>query len=467
MYLSQQDLLTSLISLLIIAFALVNIELLVKKNILSKLIGRKLLHVSAITTCAYAIHQFENRFFLALVFLLFFVLLLIVINKGWLQVNHYKTYGIALFPLSFAILLFFTFLSINIIVFAALTLAICDALAGIVGENFGEQKVEFLFEKKSIIGFLTFFTSSFFLSLFYFTSFSLQGILICFTIALITSLTELFSFKGSDNLTVPIFSAITSYIVLQMDAIQLQQLFILNIVVITLCFVVVKKKWLSISGTFAALWIAQFLFISYGFVAFVAPAIFLFSGTFLSKLNKEKKEYSGRNAIQVFANGIVGILCLVLYKLFGTSIFLYCSLASFCVSMVDTCSSEIGKFFNQKTYDIIGLKKISAGISGGVSFAGTLGGLFAAFFITSICYLFFSFNIKTGFAIASFGFIGMLIDSFLGSLVQAKFLTNTGQIVETYEPKAIKTTGFLWCNNDVVNILSNIIATILFYFYLK
>jgi uncharacterized protein (TIGR00297 family) len=392
---------------------------------------------------------------------------LIVIKKGWLQVNHYKTYGIAFFPLAFALLLLCNFFSTQIIVFATLTLAICDALAGIVGENFGKQKIEFLFEKKSIIGFLTFFSSSFFLSLIYFGNFSFNGILICFTITLTTSLTELFSVKGSDNLTVPIISAISAYFILSIEIVHLQELFILNILLISACYIVVKNKWLTISGAFAALWMAQFLFIGYNFIGFVAPTLFLFSGTLLSKLNKEKKEHAGRNAVQVFANGIVGIVCLILYKLFNSPFFLYCSLASFCISMADTCSSEIGKFFAAKTYDIIGFTKIPKGISGGISIAGTLGGLLAAFFITSICYLFYPLSIKMGLVIAVFGFIGMLIDSVLGSQLQPKFLAINKQLVEVNEPHAVKLTGFLWCNNDMVNLLSNLITTLLFYFYIK
>ncbi len=463
----QQDLLTSFISILIIALALVSIELLVKKNILSKHLGRKLLHVSAISTCAYTIHQFENRILLAYFFLIFFLLLLFVINKGWLQVNHYKTYGIALFPLSFALLLFCTFLSTQLIVFAALTLAICDALAGIVGEKFGKQKIEFLFEKKSFIGFATFFLSCFILSLIYFNDFSGKGILICFSIAFIAALTELFSSKGSDNLSVPIISAIAAYFLLSATLQNLQQLFILNIVLISCCFFVVKNKWLTLSGAFAALWLAQFLFICAGFKGFVAPSIFLIAGTLLSKLNKEKKEHNGRNAIQVFANGIVATLCLILYKIDNEVIFLYASLASFCMSMADTCSSEIGKFFKQKTYDIISFKGINVGLSGGISWAGTFGGLLGAIVITVICYIFFNFSPAIAFWVFAFGFLGMLVDSILGSLIQVKFLTASKQIVEVYEDNATKIKGFLWCTNDVVNVLSNLITTILFYFLVR
>ena len=166
MYLSQQDVLTGAIALAIIILALVAIEFAVKKGWASKLIGRKLLHITAICTCAYAIHSFENTTLLANIFLGFYFILLAVINKGWMQVNTNKTYGIALFPLAFAVLLFIPILPKNIIVFAALTLGICDAIAGLTGEYLGKQKIIFLFEQKSWAGCFAFFISCFLLAIY-------------------------------------------------------------------------------------------------------------------------------------------------------------------------------------------------------------------------------------------------------------------------------------------------------------
>ena len=85
-----------------------------------------------------------------------------------MQVNDYSTYGIAFFPLAFALLLCIPAFSINIILYAVLILAISDALAGIIGEYFGKQKMAFLFEKKSWAGFAAFYFSALLVSLFYF-----------------------------------------------------------------------------------------------------------------------------------------------------------------------------------------------------------------------------------------------------------------------------------------------------------
>ena len=68
MHLLQQDLITGLIAIAIIAITLLCIELAAKNKWLSKLLARKLLHISAICTCAWTIYRFENRIFLAGIF---------------------------------------------------------------------------------------------------------------------------------------------------------------------------------------------------------------------------------------------------------------------------------------------------------------------------------------------------------------------------------------------------------------
>ncbi|MBK8514820.1 MAG: DUF92 domain-containing protein [Saprospiraceae bacterium] len=58
----------------------------------------------------------------------------------------------------------------------------------------------------------------------------------------------------------------------------------------------------------------------------------------------------------------------------GSTVFQIGFLASICISLADTGSSDIGIYFRQKTYDIITFKPLQSGLSGGVSFAGTFAG---------------------------------------------------------------------------------------------
>lgn len=463
MYLSQHDIITGAIVAAIIIITLVTMELAVKKEWITKLIGRKLLHIVAISGCAYAINEFENVKILLLLFLGFFFILLAVINKGWMQVNTHKSYGIALFPLAFAVLLYFTpVLQINNIVFAAVTLAVCDALAGITGEYFGNKKICFLFEQKSWAGFAAFYLSCFAVAVIFYSKFSAAGLLCCGIIALVPALTELFSYKGSDNFTVPIITAVWAYFIVQLSNTQIADLYIALCIFLVLCFFAVYKKWLSISGATAAMWMAVLLFVCGGIQAFIAPGLFLLSGSLLSKLNVNDKEKNGRNALQVFCNGIAGICCLIIYHFNQQQIYLTAALVSFCISMSDSVSSELGTYFKGSTVDILSFKKLPVGISGGISWQGSLAGLAGALVLSAAAFYTYHFSLVIFWQITICGFAGMLTDSILGSLLQVKYRSTSGILIEDNEAGAVKTKGFSWCNNNMVNLLSNILITLLF-----
>lgn len=466
MHLSQHDLFTGFIAIATILLALLCIEFMVKNKLLSKLLGRKLLHFTAICTCAFSIHRFQNRLLLAYIFLLFFFILLWVIRKGWMQVNEYKTYGIALFPLAFSILLFIPAFNIAIIVYAVLILGISDALAGICGEYFGRQKIVFLFENKSWAGFIAFYISALAVSLFYFNDFTRHGFLFCVVLALLPAITELFSYRGSDNLTVPLFTAVWALLILKLTPHQLQSLFFMMALFAALSLFAFYKKWLTVSGAVAACWMALLLYSAGGLEAFITPGIFLISGSLLSKLNNPQKEKDGRNALQVFANGITGIVFIILYAATQQNVYLITSLISFCISMADSTSSELGVYFKGATYDILSFKKMPCGVSGGISWQGTLAGLGGAAVLSFAAAYAYHFSLPVFLLIAVAGFTGMLADSVLGSLLQIKYTTASGLLSDDAEAGAKKIKGLAWCSNDMVNILSNIIITWLFFYIL-
>lgn len=464
MHLPQQDFFTSIIVIAIIGISLLCIQLGVKKNVLNKLIGRKLLHFSAISSCAFAIYQFENRLLLAWLFLVFFFVLLWVVSRGWMQVNEEKTYGIALFPLAFTLLLFIPAFHKTNIALAALILALSDAMAGVLGNYFGRQKVIFLAEKKTWVGFAAFYTSAFFVTFFFTGNYTWAGILFCITFAILPSLTELFSYRGSDNFTVPLLTAIWALLIVNADSRHLLHLWLLLFLFASVAFIAVQKKWLTISGAAAAVWMALLLFATGTFKAFIAPGIFLICGSLLSKLNRHQNEKTGRNARQVFANGITGIACMVVYKLTMQEVYLLAAVVSFCISMADTTSSELGIFYRGKTFDICTFKKMQPGLSGGISLQGTLAGLAGAVLLAAAAGYFYNFSFTTQLWTAAAGFTGMLADSLLGSLLQVKYKDENGTIIENKANGAASYSGYAWCTNDTVNLLSNLLITSFFLF---
>ncbi|MBL7729325.1 MAG: DUF92 domain-containing protein, partial [Dinghuibacter sp.] len=399
MFLSFSDIRTGVIALLIIILALVVTEWLARRKILPVEISRKILHVTAIATCAWVISTFENRLLLAFVFLLFTVLLWWVTRKNWLSTNNIRSYGIAFFPAAFALLLFIKGIPQEIIAYAALTLAVCDAAAGLAGHYLAPRKMRVLFEEKSWMGFFAFWCSNTILSYFFFNLVSSEAWLFLAAIALLPALTELFSYKGSDNFTVPVITALWICLLLQLPVTvpgeheayfdifgrgSVSELYATIVMMAALSLFAVYKKWLTIDGAAAACWMGLLILVTCGPRGFIAPGLFLVCGSLLSKLNKRSTDRNGRTAIQVFANGIVGVICMLVYALFYQPEFLYASLASFCVGICDSVSSEAGGYWKGRTVDILSFKKVSPGLSGGISWPGTLAGMAGAALLAGV-----------------------------------------------------------------------------------
>ncbi|MEM6396937.1 MAG: DUF92 domain-containing protein [Bacteroidota bacterium] len=103
---------------------------------------------------------------------------------------------------------------------------------------------------------------------------------------------------------------------------------------------------------------------------------------------------------------------------------LFIPLAVLATANCDTWASEIGRYFKGRTYDITRFKRVEPGLSGGISFAGTLGGGFGAAAIAALAFVISSDWISGVIVYAFiwfFGFLGMLVDSILGALFQRKY----------------------------------------------
>jgi uncharacterized protein (TIGR00297 family) len=453
----------NIIAFSVILTATYFLELCIKKKWVSIFNGRKVLHIAAIVSCAYAIQYSQNLIQLSYIFLFFAVLLFVIIKKNILLAQTGTSYGIALFPISFFVLLQMSFLPTIIIIFAVLTLGISDALAGLIGFHFAKQKIKFLQEEKSVLGFLAFLSATMILYVILFPQTQYNFLLIP-VIAFIPALSELFSYKGSDNFTTPIITAIWLFCIQEKYVLPSDLPIMIAGILSVLAFVAYKKKWLNVSGAAAALFVGAFISVLTNSFYLIPLALFLGAGSLASTLNQHTKEKNGRDAMQVFANGLVSLICISFFAISKNKVFELAYFASIAISMSDTMSSEIGKYFKQPTYNIIGFGKIDIGLSGGISSAGTVAGFIGSLVLAVCCYFIFSINIFQASLIATIGFMGMLVDSILGSFFQAKYKDANNLITESKTYTLVK--GYTWCNNDVVNIASNSI-TILFFILLN
>jgi uncharacterized protein (TIGR00297 family) len=445
-------LLFSLAAAAVLAFT-VFIEFAIRRAWLPFFLGRKLLHVLAISTTAWIIDISEDSLTLGLVLMAIGVLLMVVLLKfkWWLQQEF--SYGIALFPISLGGLLALG-VSASWIATAAWVLALSDASAGLVGRTWGAPKLNFLSESKSYQGACAFFATASIVMAVRFPDLHLGWWLL---LSLIPTLTELFSWRGSDNFFLPIFTVGWIQLVLQSPFLgSWIGMLAGGIVVLLLAWFVRSRNWLDQTGSLAALWIAAILWMSGGWKALSAPVFLLVVGSVTGKLIRPNHASEKRTAQQVFSNGLIGVVLYMLYGITGQFHWLLLAWSSFAISVCDTISSEVGVAVGGRTYNAVTLRKMAPGLSGGISLAGTAGGLAALLLLVLFLGGILPVSPIQLLWVLGTGFIGMLVDSILGSKWQALWMQGEAwSEVSSDSPQEVLVKGLPWLDNHWVNFLSN------------
>ena len=445
-------LLFSLAAAAVLAFT-VFIEFAIRRAWLPFFIGRKLLHVLAISTTAWIIDISQDSLTLGLVLMAIGVLLMVVLLKfkWWLQQEF--SYGIALFPISLGGLLALG-VSASWIATAAWVLALSDASAGLVGRTWGAPKLNFLSESKSYQGACAFFATASIVMAVRFPDLHLGWWLL---LSLIPTLTELFSWRGSDNFFLPIFTVGWIQLVLQSPYLGSWIGVLVGLaIVIFLAWFVRSRNWLDQTGSLAALWIAGILWMSGGWKALSAPVFLLVVGSVTGKLIRPNHASEKRTAQQVFSNGLIGVVLYMLYGITGEFHWLLLAWSSFAVSVCDTLSSEVGVAVGGRTYNALTLRKMAPGLSGGISLAGTAGGLAALLLLVLFLGGILPVSPIQLLWVLGTGFIGMLVDSILGSKWQALWMQGEAwSEVSSSSPQEVLVKGLPWLDNHWVNFLSN------------
>lgn len=230
---------------------------------------------------------------------------------------------------------------------------------------------------------------------------------------------------------------------------------------------VLKKHLLTLSGALLALALLLDILLLGGYApAVYIITVFLLSGLVgkLAKPKKEEKNHRPRDLWQVGANGAGAGLAILLYGIAQTPIFLIAYYAAVAEFFTDTLASDIGVHAKGAPLDLARMKRTERGRSGGVSLLGTAASALGAL----LCFLLAlgaGLPAPAAAIAATTAFFGMLIDSILGSLCQAKY---TCRACSAYTEKPLhcnapaeKTGGFSWITNSTVNLLSNLLTAIL------
>lgn len=235
------------------------------------------------------------------------------------------------------------------------------------------------------------------------------------------------------------------------------------------------KKSLDKSGVIAAALFGTIIYTFGGFLVWGSLIFFFISSSLITKLNEnnDQKHTKGRNYIQVIANSLVVTLFTILYYIYQSEIFLLAAVVAISTSNSDTWASEIGAMSKGKTFYILNFKVAPKGVSGAISGLGTFASLVGALFIGVVFVGLYAINhtitlnqaFYFGFVITLCGFLGNLIDSYLGGLIQAKYRgLETGTYTEKRwlpNEKVVLASGLALITNDMVNLLSALAASIL------
>jgi uncharacterized protein (TIGR00297 family) len=245
-----------------------------------------------------------------------------------------------------------------------------------------------------------------------------------------------------------------------------------------------RKNSLSGSGLLAALLVGTLLYV-FGSAAWFGTLIgFFVSSTFWSKWKQHKKtsvektyEKTGRrDAGQVLANGGLAVLLAIGNAAWPHPVWWSAFVGVMASVNADTWATEVGALSNRQPRSIVTGKIVPRGTSGGISNLGLIASAAGGAFVGLIAWLFAAVSpgqlgatipyrgintllslILTG-MIA--GTIGSLIDSYLGARWQVMFrcqvCTNEVERKVHCDLPTIHTRGFVWMNNDTVNLLSSL-----------
>lgn len=198
-------------------------ELLYLKFKVNSEITRKIAHILGSLSSLSFLLLFKSHWYVLIIACAFFLLLLISKRKGIyksIDLVERETIGSFMLPVSIYLLYLIFELTNNKLYFVlpVLILGISDPLAGLVGiSNKGAKQIHILAYnfQKTYLGSLSFLFVTLMLTIltFYFFNFSSQNILLLgLFFAFVTTIVEMLSKRGLDNLTVPLVTALLIWI---------------------------------------------------------------------------------------------------------------------------------------------------------------------------------------------------------------------------------------------------------------
>lgn len=172
---------------------------------------------------------------------------------------------------------------------------------------------------------------------------------------------------------------------------------------------------------------------------------------------------AARRATQVWANGAVFSACAVTAVLRGSEGIAVAALGALAAAAADTWATEVGLLAGGRPKSILTGKPVEVGLSGGVTWAGTIGGAAGAAAVAFGAQALALLPAGSFATVAVAGVLGGIGDSVFGASVQA---TRRCPRCDRWTERATHDCGvatehgrgWRWMTNDAVNLLATLVG---------
>lgn len=224
---------------------------------------------------------------------------------------------------------------------------------------------------------------------------------------------------------------------------------------------------LTVRGAAAAALVGTAILWPAGWAGFAVLGAYFVTTTLVSRIATaaapltDQADRERRDARQVLANGGAAALgALAGLAVSGSGIWLVT--LALAAAAADTWATAFGSLSSRPPRDLLRLTPVAPGTSGGVTWFGTSGGFVGAAVVGLVG------TVVTGsetifLAAAAVGGLAMLVDSALGSAVQAGYRCaacdrGTERPIHDCGAATTLTKGVRWIDNDLVNVASTAFA---------